>query len=87
MVVKYVLMLFVNKQNNFKIPEAGIDINKYRAYKCNYFSYVKHTDMILRNMFYYANNQRYLTVFNYKNISSFMHISFMLKYLTRRAGV
>ena len=80
-------MLYVKKQSNFKIPDAGIDINQYRAYKRNYFSYAKHTDIILRDMSYYVENQRYLTVFNYKNISFFMHISFMLNYLTRSARV
>ena len=34
-------------KNSFKITEAEIDINQYRACKCNYFSHVEHTDIIL----------------------------------------
>ena len=38
-------------KNRFKISEAEIDISQYRACKCNYFSYVKHTDIILEICF------------------------------------
>ena len=35
------------RENSFKITEAGIDINQYRACKCNHFSDVKYADIVL----------------------------------------
>ena len=38
-------------KNSSKIIEAGIDINQYRAFKCNYFSHVSHAGIVLEIFF------------------------------------
>ena len=70
-------------KNSFKITEAEIDINQYRACKCNYFSHVKHTDIILEICF---------SISKTKDILQFLTInmkalSIISNYPTRRARV
>ena len=38
-------------KNSFKITEAGIDVNQYRASKCNYFNHVNHAGIVLEICF------------------------------------
>ena len=70
-------------KNSFKITEAEIDINQYRACKCNYFSHVKHTDIILEICFSISKTKdilQFLTI----NMKALCIIS---NYPTRRARV
>ena len=60
-----------------------IDINQYRACKCNYFSHLKHTDIILEICFSIPKTKdilQFLTL----NMKALYNIS---NYPTRRASV
>ena len=70
-------------KNRFKITEAEIDVNQYRACKCNYFSHVKQTYIILEICFTISKT-KYILQFLTINMKALSVIS---NYSTMRARV